>query len=168
MIIGEKTKQNYFKLKLKIMKQLITVVFVFFTLTSTLNAQKSPSLKEATLFERLGGTVGINKLVDEVVLAHMENPAIQARFLPYKDQPERLAMIKKHTVEFFSAGSGGPAKYTGRDMVTTHKGMNISREEYLYVVDDIMNVLTKNKMDDATKKDVLYILWSLKDMIIEK
>ena len=69
---------------------------------------------------------------------------------------------------FFSAGSGGPATYSGRDMPTTHRGMNISPTEYMHVVDDILKVLDKHKADDETKKDVLAILWSLKDMIISK
>lgn len=118
------------------------------------------------LFERLGGTDGIRRIVDDVVEAHMNNPAISARFLPYKEQPERLAVIKKHTVDFFSAGSGGPVTYSGRDMPTTHKGMNISPEEYMHVTEDIMLVLTEHKIDDESKKDVLSILWSLKGMII--
>ena len=63
-----------------------------------------------TLFERLGGTEGITSLVDEVVEAHMNNPAISARFLPYTEQPEKLATIKKHTIDFFVMGSGGPTK----------------------------------------------------------
>lgn len=62
---------------------------------------------ETTLFERLGEEPGITKLVDDTVQAHMENPAINARFLPYLQDPEKLAGIKKHTVDFFSAGSGG-------------------------------------------------------------
>ena len=98
----------------------------------------------------------------------MNNPAISARFLPYKEQPERLAVIKQHTIDFFSAGSGGPVTYSGRDMPTTHKGMNISPTEYMHVVDDILKVLDKHNADDETKKDVLAILWSLKDMIISK
>jgi hemoglobin len=121
-----------------------------------------------TLFERLGGTEGITNMVEDVVLAHMNNPAISARFLPYTDEPERLSLIKKHTIDFFSAGSGGAVNYTGRDMPTTHKGMNINPAEYMYVIDDIMMVLDKHKADDETKKDVLAILWSLKEMIIAK
>lgn len=120
------------------------------------------------LFERLGGSKGITSIVDDVVEAHMANPSVSARFLPFKEQPERLAVIKKHTVEFFSAGSGGPVAYTGRDMPTTHKGMNISPEEYMHVVDDILQVLDKHKIDEESKKDVLAILWSLKGMIISK
>ena len=120
------------------------------------------------LFDRLGGTTGITSIVEDAVEAHMNNPAISARFLPYKEQPERLAVIKKHSIDFFSAGSGGPVTYSGRDMPATHRGMNISPAEYMHVVDDILKVLDKHKADDETKKDVLAILWSLKDMIIAK
>ncbi|WP_462252664.1 group I truncated hemoglobin [Ferruginibacter sp.] len=120
------------------------------------------------LFERLGGTAGITKIVDDVVEAHMSNVAISSRFLPLQEQPEKLAVIKQHTINFFSAGSGGPVTYSGRDMPATHKGMNINPTEYMHVVDDILKVLDKHKTDDESKKDVLAILWSLKDMIIAK
>jgi len=131
-------------------------------------AQKSNSNEPKSLFERLGGTIGITKLVDDTVEAHMNNPAIQATFLPYKDQPEKMDMIKKHTVDFFSAGSGGQVAYTGRDMVTTHSGMNISAAEYMHVIDDIFLSLKKNNIDEESQKDVLAILWSLKGMIMGK
>lgn len=126
------------------------------------------NIMEKTLFERLGGAEGISSIVDDVVDAHMNNVSISSRFLPYKEQPERLAVIKKHTVDFFSAGSGGPVTYTGRDMPSTHKGMNISSAEYLCAMDDIMNVLEKHKIDEDSKKDVLSVLWSLKEMIISR
>jgi len=131
-------------------------------------AEVKKSVEKATLFERLGGSEGIARIVDDVVDTHMENPAIKVRFLPYKDQPERLAVIKKHTVQFFSAGSGGPSEYHGKDMPEAHTGMNISRSEYMHAVDDIMVVLEKHSIDEETKKDVLAILWSLKEMIVEK
>jgi hemoglobin len=119
-----------------------------------------------TLFERLGGSSGISKIVDDTVDAHMNNPAVNARFLPLLEQPEHLAMIRQHTIDFFTTGSGGPSVYQGRDMVTAHKGMNISPAEYMHVIDDIFVALDKNNMTEDTKKDVLTILWSLKEMII--
>jgi len=121
-----------------------------------------------SLFENLGGTVGITAIVDDVVEAHMNNPAINARFLPYKDEPERLAVIKKHTVDFFSAGSGGPVTYTGRDMPTAHREMNITAAEYQHTVDDIMYVLNKHKIDEQSQVNVQAILSSLKDSIMGK
>lgn len=121
-----------------------------------------------TLFERLGGREGITKLVDDTVENHMDNSAVNARFLPYREEPERLELIKKHTIDFFSAGSGGPVTYAGREMPEAHKGMNISPGEYMEVVDDIFKALDKNNIDEVSKKDVLYILWSLKSLIISK
>ncbi|CAM3096821.1 group I truncated hemoglobin [Flavobacterium frigoris] len=118
------------------------------------------------LYDRLGGSIGINQIVNEVVQAHMNNPAINARFLPLKEQPEHLASIKKHTVKFFSAGSGGPETYSGKDMVATHTGMNISRGEFAHGIDDILGVLENNHIDEESKKDVLAILWSLKSMVV--
>jgi hemoglobin len=132
------------------------------------NAQTPKQEVSPTLFERLGGTEGITSIVDDVIKVHMTNPAIKARFTPYLEQPERLAVIRQHTIDFFSAGSGGKVNYTGRDMPTTHRGMNISAEEYMHVVDDIMLVLDQHKIDKTSKNEVLGILWSLKGMIMGK
>ena len=51
-------------------------------------------------------------------------------------------------------------------MLTAHKGMNISQGEYMNVVDDIMNALDKHNIDEQTKKDVLFITYSLKGSMI--
>jgi hemoglobin len=50
------------------------------------------------LYDRLRGAAGITQIVNEVVQAHMNNPAINAPFLPLKEQPEHLASITKHTI----------------------------------------------------------------------
>lgn len=121
-----------------------------------------------SLFEQLGGREGIFSIVEDTVEAHLNNPAVSARFSPFLERPEHLVIIKGHTVDFFSAGSGGPAVYGGKDMVTAHTGMNISPAEYMHVVDDIFIALDKNGIDENAKKDVLSILWSLKGMIIAK
>jgi hemoglobin len=119
-----------------------------------------------SLYQRLGEQKGISKLVDDVVDLHMANPDVSPRFLPFKDQLERLAAIKKHTIDFFCAGAGGPQVYAGRDMVTTHKGMNISEQEFLAVVDDILAAMDKNNLGETEKKDVLAILYSLKGGVV--
>jgi len=149
------------------MKKQITILITLLITASMINAE-TIKVETKTLFERLGGTAGITTIVDDVIEAHMNNPAISARFEPYKTQPERFAKIRQHTIDFFSAGGGGPIQYTGRDMPTTHAGMNISAAEYMEVIDDIMGVLEKHNIDEQSKKDVLAILWSLKGMIMGK
>jgi hemoglobin len=87
---------------------------------------------------------------------------IRTRFAHVED----LEHLKKMARDFFGAGSGGPETYTGRDMLAAHQGMNISEQEYLAVMDDIMKALGNQGIDDDTKKDVLAILYSLKGEII--
>jgi hemoglobin len=119
-----------------------------------------------SLYERLGKRTGITSLVDDIVEAHMNNPVVAPRFQPYRDQAENLKLVKEHTVEFLCAGSGGLEQYTGRDMLAAHKGMNISEAEFMAVLDDILQVLEKHGVDEASRKDVLAIAYSLKNNII--
>ncbi len=65
-----------------------------------INAE-TKSVETATLFERLGRTEGITAIVDDVIEAHINNPAINVRFLPYVDQPERFAKIQEAHYRFF-------------------------------------------------------------------
>lgn len=120
----------------------------------------------ASLFERLGGTDGITRIVDSVVAAHMENPAIRARFLPFLDTPERIETIKGHLCGFLESGSGGGRAYTGRSMLDAHRGMNISDAEFVAAVDDILLVLRTQGVDEMTQKDILAIVYSLKGEIV--
>jgi len=131
-----------------------------------LAVQKYKPTMKTILFERLGGKSGITALVHEAVEAHMENSAISKRFQLLREQPERLAEIIQHSIDFFGAGSGGNIEYSGRDMVSAHRGMNISPSEYMHVIDDILGAMQNKGLDQETQDEVLGILWSLKGMII--
>jgi hemoglobin len=115
-----------------------------------------------SLYERLGGADGIRQMVEDVIAAHLENPVVRPRFQAIED----LEHAKKMARDFFGAGSGGPEAYTGKDMRSAHLGMNISEQEFLAVIDDIMGVADKSGLDDVSKKDVLAILYSLKNEIV--
>lgn len=123
---------------------------------------------QQSLYEKLGGKEGITAIVDDIVAAHMVNPTIKERFLPYTEDPENLKKIKGHLVDFICAGSGGDESYKGREMDATHRGMNINETEYMAAVDDIMKTLDQHGVSEEGKKDMLYIAYSLKDQIVKK
>lgn len=123
-------------------------------------------METRSLFERLGGSDGIRALVGDIVEAHMQNPTIRVRFLPYRETPDRLEIVKGHLCAFLEAGSGGPSAYAGRTMRDAHRGMNVSEAEYMAAIDDILAVLGKHGIDEPTRKDVLAIAYSLKDDIM--
>lgn len=119
-----------------------------------------------TLYHRLGGAQGIAHLVDDIVEAHMHNPAIQARFLPYREDPEHLERLKQHLRDFLGAGSGGPESYAGRDMVEAHRGLNVNEAEYMAAVDDILSTLDRHEIEPQARQEVLTIAYALKDDIM--
>ncbi|MBY6187626.1 group 1 truncated hemoglobin [Marinobacter hydrocarbonoclasticus] len=114
-----------------------------------------------SLFERLGGEDGIRRIANEVVDLHSQNPLISARFAG-----SDLPRLKETVAKFFIAGSGGPSIYDGRDMLTTHRHMNISDNEYMAVVDDAMTALTRCGIGDTEKGEVLFIFYSLRPDIV--
>ncbi len=115
-----------------------------------------------SLYDRLGRFDGITRIVHDVMENHLSNPVIRTRFEASKD----LDHAKKMAVEFFCAGCGGSESYTGRDLLIAHKGMNISEQEYMAAMDDILAALQKHDIDPATQGEVTAVLYSLKGQII--
>ena len=114
-----------------------------------------------TLYDRLGRREGITRITRTMIDNHMANPLVNARY-GASDMPK----VEQHVIEFFCAGAGGPETYTGKDMLATHKGMNVSEQEFVTVIDDAMAALETHHIDPATRNDVLAILWSLKGEVI--
>ncbi len=129
--------------------------------TTETTPDTTPAPTTDSLYERLGGDAGIEALVDHIVDLHLGNPTVATRFT-HADQARARAMGK----EFFKAGSGGPNPYTGKAMPDAHGGMNISEEEYMAVVDDMLQALTDLGYGDQERADVLSIAWSLKGDIV--
>lgn len=130
---------------------------------------------ERSLYERLGGEEKIARIVAETLELHLNNPAIGPRFRHAiarmaaahgGDEAAAKARLRKVTVEFFSAGSGGPPTYSGRSMRETHTGMNVSEQEFVAAVDDIVTAMDRVGVAPREKNEVVAILFSLKGDIV--
>ena len=75
--------------------------------------------------------------------------------------------FKKHLVNLVASVTGGPQKYTGRDMKTTHKGMGISDAEFDALAEDLVASLDKFKVPDKEKSELLKIVGSTRADIVE-
>lgn len=131
-----------------------------------MSASIAEQLNTVTLYERLGGSAGIRRIVDGMVDKHLHNPAIKPRFIPYIDQPERVEKIKQHYCTLFEELSNGPGAYDGRSMVETHRGMNIDETEYMAAMDDILETMKSLGHSEDTRNEITAILYALKDDII--
>lgn len=113
-----------------------------------------------TLYERLGGTEGITQLASDLVDTHLANPRIAPRYAA-----SDVAKVKNGAATFFIAGTGGPDVYKGKDMLATHRGMNIDSSEFIAVLDDALEALEMNNVGQREKEEVLFILYSMKSDI---
>jgi hemoglobin len=116
----------------------------------------------ATLYERLGGGDVIRRIVDDAVDAHLKNPAVKTRFEAVAD----IEHAKEMGAAFFCMGSGGPEEYHGKDLLTAHRGMNISEQEFLAVIDDFVVAMDNQGIGDGEKNEVIAVLYSLKGDVI--
>jgi hemoglobin len=114
-----------------------------------------------SLYERLGGTKGITKIASDLVDLHMENPTIAPRFT--NSDPDKL---KNGAATFFISGTGGPDVYQGKDMLATHKGMNISASEFMAVLDDALEALEMNNIGQREQEEALFVLYSMRADVI--
>ena len=114
-----------------------------------------------SLYERLGGTEGITKIVSDLVDLHLANKTISTRFAKYD-----VSKLKSGGTTFMVAGTGGPNIYKGKDMLATHKGMNIAATEFMAVLDDFLVSLAKNKIGQREQEEVLFVLYSMRSQIV--
>jgi hemoglobin len=117
-----------------------------------------------SLFERLGGAEKLRVIVNDIVNAHTNNPLVQSRFAKLSES--EMEASKQHAFEFLAMGTGGPFEYSGRDIRTVHTGMNVSEQEFIAVVDDILMVLRSHGVGEHEQQEVLYALYGLKSEVV--
>jgi hemoglobin len=115
-----------------------------------------------SLYERLGGSEGITRIASDALDNHLVNPRIKARY----ENLDNLEAVRQGAANFFISATGGPDVYEGKNMLDTHKGMNIDEGEYLAVIDDILDALDKNSVEQREQEEVLFALYSMRREIL--
>jgi hemoglobin len=70
-------------------------------------------------------------------------------------------------IDQVSEATGGPAKYTGRDMKTAHIDMGVTTAEFNALVEDLVATLNKFGVGKREQDELLGILGPLKSDIVE-
>lgn len=120
-----------------------------------------PAASTKPLFERLGGEPAIAAVVDDFVNRTTADPRIKERF--FNTDANNL---KRLLTEFVCMATGGPCKYTGRDMASSHAGMDLVDEEFTALVENLAMALDKFKVPDKEKGELLGALGPLKPDIV--
>jgi len=125
-------------------------------------AQKSAS-SDKSLYDRLGGKPAIVAVVDDFVANVAADSRINGRFANAD-----IGHLKAQLVDQICAGTGGPCKYTGKDMKAAHAGMRIQEAEFGALVEDLGKSLDKFKVPKREQSDLVVILGPMKGDVVNQ
>ena len=148
------------------MRRILAALSLLGALSSAAATQAAPMQK--SLYDRLGGKAAITAVVDEFVSIVAADKRINSFFAATAADPKRMAAFKGNLVEQICQASGGPCKYTGKDMKTAHAGMGISAADFNALVEDLVAALNKFKVADADQKQLLGVLGPMQSDIVTK
>jgi len=136
-----------------------------------LGALASPAVADdkKSLYDRLGGVGPISVVVDEFINRLVvddllnKNPAI-------KEARDRVPApyLKFHVTALVCQVTGGPCKYTGRDMKTSHAKLNITDKEWDEMAKVFKDVLDKYKVPAREQQELFTIVGGTKADIVTR
>ena len=119
---------------------------------------------QKSLYQRLGGYDAIAAVTDDFITHLATDPQLGRFFTGLSNDPK--LGVRQHVVDFLCVATGGPCKYTGRDMKTAHTGLNISEADWNTSVKYLVGTLDKFKVPEKEKSDVVTAIGSLKGDIV--
>jgi hemoglobin len=149
---------------MKTMRNVMMLVLVC-GVGSTAAAQQRPA--GASLYERLGGILGISVVVDDfidrMVVDHLinKNPAV-------KDARSRVPApyLKYHVTAMVCQATGGPCAYTGRPMGESHVHLRITEAEWSQMAAIFQDVLEDHGVPAPEQAELFRIVGGTKADIV--
>jgi hemoglobin len=149
------------------------VLSVLVLLVGVVQAEQKPQATPAgtavtkTLYERLGGAYPIATVVDDFIERLLVNDTLNAN-PAIKEARERVpkAGLKFHVTTLVCQVTGGPCKYVGRDMKTSHAHLNIGAKEWDAMLIDFRATLDKFKVPKAEQDELVTIVGSTRPDIV--
>ena len=122
-------------------------------------------MSKTTLYERLGGYDAIAAVANDLLPRLQGDPQL-ARFWQHRAE-DSVKREKQLLIDFLCSSAGGPLYYTGRDMKTSHKGMNISEKDWSVLLGHLKATLESFQVPQAECDQVIAFVQSTKPDIVE-
>ena len=123
--------------------------------------------KKAALWERLGGEKQVRAVVKDFVAAAAADPKVNAtRGGTLKLDAQGTERVEQLVAELVSEVSGGPLKYSGRDMKTTFAGMKVTDDEFAAAAGHLVATLKKYKVPQPEVDELVRIVGSTKPLVV--
>ena len=118
-----------------------------------------------TLYERLGGYDAISAVANDLLPRLKADPQL-ARFWQHRGEDGVQREIQL-LIDFLCSSAGGPLYYTGRDMKSSHRGMQISDSDWSAFMGHLHATLEAFHVPQAERDQVVAFVQSTKADIVE-
>jgi hemoglobin len=127
----------------------------------------TPPVAAPTLYERLGGVYAIATVVDDFIERLLVNDVLNAN-PAIKAARERVpkAGLKYQVTAFVCLATGGPCRYTGRDMKAAHTHLNIAEKEWQAMAADFKKSLDKFAVPRREQDELFALVGTTKGDIV--
>lgn len=122
-------------------------------------------MSEKTLYERLGGFDGINGFVNNL-LPRLQSDEQLGRFWQNRGT-DGIERERKLLIDYLCASAGGAVYYTGRDMLLSHKGMQISESDWCTFLGHAGDTMRALSLPEKECEDITAFVVGLKADIVE-
>ena len=115
-----------------------------------------------SLYDRLGKRDAIAEVVKDLVEQRVASDRRINLFFKTTDLPDLQAKL----VDQICEATGGPCKYTGRDMRTSHAGLGIKDADLAALVEDLKTSLDQFQVGAKEQQELLAALAAMRDDIV--
>ncbi|MGH8510915.1 MAG: group I truncated hemoglobin [Gammaproteobacteria bacterium] len=114
-----------------------------------------------SLFERLGGQEGLTAIVDGFISNIGADPRTRVHFTNID-----MGRLKPKTVEYLCEKTAGPCKYTGGEVKTMAKPLQLGNADFDAFMEDLTKSLDNKQVAQSDKDELLGILGKLRTDVV--
>ncbi len=118
-----------------------------------------------SLYERVGGYDTIAAFVDDLLPRVVEDPELGVYWRGHCNESKRLQ--RQLIVDFICETIGGPVVYRGRDIKTSHDGLDICQADWEVFMRHTIAALENVEIQDKEMDDCLAVVENLSTDIVE-
>lgn len=118
------------------------------------------STETRTLFDRLGGALGVAKIIDEMYDRVLADPELAPFF-------ENVSMdgLRRMQYQFIASALDGPVQYTGAELTAIHRGRGITGHHFALFCGHFADAVESHGATQRDVDDALARLATYKDKI---
>ena len=123
-----------------------------------------------TLYDRLGGRPGVERIVDGFVARALDDPKanLTRRGHPaeWQPTPENVLVLKKRLDAFIACTTGGPVDYRGPDLETAFRGAEITDDEFAAMAADLTEAMRGSHVQEPEQLELLAVLDAARPKVV--